>query len=65
MKCASCSQSTDKPLSWLTNRNQMSCPSCNAVINLESGPSALRIQKLAVTCAEIDVSISKLDQSAQ
>jgi hypothetical protein len=64
VRCPNCeTKSVDKPLAWLIGKDEMICPNCRALINLESGDNGLRIQKLARTCAEIDQSISELDES--
>jgi hypothetical protein len=55
-----CRQGVEKALAWLITENRMACPSCGAVINLESGDNGLRIQKLGEACASIDAARSKL-----
>jgi hypothetical protein len=61
IKCdsPSCGQASEKSLAWLIIHNTMSCPSCGAAIDLQSGDNGLRIQKLAQACAGIDISIGK------
>lgn len=59
IRCRTCGEATQKPLTRLVAVNRLACPHCANVVDLESGEDGALIQGLADQCRRIDAGLAK------
>ena len=57
--CPYCGKATAKTLRWLAVYNNMTCPKCSRVVNLEGADIATVIEELSEARARIDAALTK------
>ncbi len=61
IRCPSCGENTQRPVSWLVSKDNMTCKGCSAFIDLKFAETQFLIKEAAKHCERMDAALSKRD----